>query len=117
MITSYSRGEEQARKEEHGFFKAATTAIVGSKGLSGVFDNFLGTYVELEKQNLEEMLGRIREGEDSPHEIDAQQDESDDVDLNDEDTGSVTALVIEPSATCVQSLCILGSSPQCLHIH
>ena len=57
--------DEQAR-ENSGFLKAAATAIVGTKGISGVFDKFLGTYVELERQSLEEMIGRINDGK-IPH--------------------------------------------------
>lgn len=107
LVSSYARGEEQAKEEEHGFLKAASTAIVGSKGISGIFDKFLGTYVELEKQNLEEMMARIREEEDSPHEISAQQDESDPVDLDDEDSDAMRDRTL---SNMRPRPCIFGSS-------
>lgn len=55
-----------ANKEEEtesGFLGLAHTAISG--GLSGVFDKFLGSYVLLERQNLEEMLMKLSQEEDT----------------------------------------------------
>ena len=44
-------------EEESGFLCLAHAAIGG--GISGVFDKFLGSYVLLERQNLEDMLQRL----------------------------------------------------------
>lgn len=57
---------DAANKEEEtesGFLGLAHSAISG--GISGVFDKFLGSYVLLERQNLEEMLTRLGQ-EDTP---------------------------------------------------
>lgn len=103
------RADEQAREDESGFLKAAATAIIGTKGISGVFDKFLGSYVELERQNLEEMIGRINDEEDSPHELprsssDAEDDEYD-ISLSDEELRlKKEALAFKPRP------CIFGSS-------
>ena len=51
---------------ESGFLALANNAISG--GISGVFDKFLGSYVLLERQNLEEMLQRLGQEEDTTSE-------------------------------------------------
>lgn len=51
---------------ESGFLSLAHSAILG--GISGVFDKFLGSYVLLERQNLEDMLQRLSQEEDTPAE-------------------------------------------------
>ena len=48
---------------ESGFLSLAHAAILG--GISGVFDKFLGSYVLLERQNLEDMLQRLSLEEDT----------------------------------------------------
>lgn len=48
---------------ESTFLTASYTTLSG--GLSGSFDKFLGSYVLLERQNLEEMLGRLSQEEDT----------------------------------------------------
>ena len=103
------RADEQAREDESGFLKAAATAIVGTKGISGVFDKFLGTYVELERQNLDEMIGRINDEQDSPHELPRSgSDAEDDYDLTnlteEEQSQRRAALAFKPRP------CIFGSS-------
>ncbi len=103
------RADEQAREDESGFLKAAATAIVGTKGISGVFDKFLGTYVELERQNLDEMIGRINGEQDSPHELPrGGSDAEDDYDLTnlteEEQSQRRAALAFKPRP------CIFGSS-------
>lgn len=108
FLSSDERGSEQAREEEHGFLKAASTAIVGSKGISGVFDKFLGTYVELEKQNMEEMIGRIREEDDSPHEISAQEEEDADFDMDEDEESD--AMRERTLSNMRPRPCIFGSS-------
>ena len=52
-----------ADETESGFLTLANSAIAG--GISGVFDKFLGMYVNLERQNLEDMLRRLSEEEDT----------------------------------------------------
>lgn len=55
-----------ANKEEEtesGFLGLAHGAISG--GISGVYDKFLGSYVLLERQNLEEMLRKLSQEEDT----------------------------------------------------
>jgi vacuolar protein sorting-associated protein 53 len=51
--------------EEQGFLRIAYDAIVGDKAISGTFDKFLGSYVLLERQNLEDMLMRLSSEEDT----------------------------------------------------
>ena len=51
---------------ESGFLALAHAAILG--GISGVFDKFLGSYVLLERQNLEDMLQRLSQEEDTTSE-------------------------------------------------
>lgn len=51
---------------ESGFLSLAHAAILG--GISGVFDHYLGSYVVLEKQNLEDMLHRLSSEEDTTSE-------------------------------------------------
>ena len=51
--------------EEQGFLCIAHAAIVGDKSISGIYDKFLGSYVLLERQNLEDMLMRLSSEEDS----------------------------------------------------
>eukprot|EP01038_Epipyxis_sp_PR26KG_P011126 gene11126-14933_t len=51
---------------ESGFLALAHASIVG--GISGVFDKFLGPYVLLERQNLEELLTRLSQEEDTTSE-------------------------------------------------
>jgi hypothetical protein len=53
----------QEEETESGFLGLAHTAIAG--GISGVFDKFLGSYVLLERQNLEEMLRKLSQEEDT----------------------------------------------------
>ena len=107
--TNY-RADEQAREDESGFLKAAATAIIGTKGISGVFDKFLGTYVELERQNLEEMIARINGEQDAPHELPrmAGSDGDDEYDLMDmseeEQSRRKAALAFKPHPS------IFGSS-------
>ena len=48
---------------ESGFLSLANSAICG--GVSGVFDKFLGPYVLLERQNLEDMLQKLSQDEDT----------------------------------------------------
>jgi hypothetical protein len=50
-------------EESSGFVKLAQSAIAG--GITGVFDKFLGSYVLLERQNLEELLNRLSIEEDT----------------------------------------------------
>lgn len=50
-------------ENESGFLGLAYNAITG--GISGVFDKFLGSYVLLERQNLEDMLQRLSQEEDT----------------------------------------------------
>jgi hypothetical protein len=50
-------------EDESGFIGLAHAAISG--GISGVFDKFLGSYVLLERQNLEELLQRLGQEEDT----------------------------------------------------
>jgi len=50
-------------EEESGFLQLAHGTI--TCGISGVFDKFLGAYVLLERQNLEDMLKKLSEEEDS----------------------------------------------------
>jgi hypothetical protein len=47
---------------ESGFLSLANASISG--GISGVFDKFLGSYVLLERQNLEDLLQRLSQEED-----------------------------------------------------
>jgi hypothetical protein len=47
---------------ESGFLKLAHDAIVG--GISNVFDKFLGSYVLLERQNLEDLILKLSQEED-----------------------------------------------------
>mmetsp|Transcript_15357 Transcript_15357/g.21097 ORF Transcript_15357/g.21097 Transcript_15357/m.21097 type:complete len:172 (+) Transcript_15357:206-721(+) len=54
---------------ESGFLNLAHSAICG--GISGVFDKFLGPYVLLERQNLEEMLHKLAQEEDTTSEGDS----------------------------------------------
>ena len=49
-------------EEESGFLHLAHATI--SCGMSGVFDKFLGSYVLLERQNLEDMLQKLAQEED-----------------------------------------------------
>lgn len=51
---------------ESGFLSLANSAICG--GISGVFDKFLGPYVLLERQNLEDMLHKLSQDEDTTSE-------------------------------------------------
>jgi len=51
-----------ADEEESGFLHLAHATI--SCGMSGVFDKFLGSYVLLERQNLEDMLQKLAQEED-----------------------------------------------------
>lgn len=51
---------------ESGFLTLAHASILG--GISGVFDHYLGSYVVLEKQNLEDMLHRLSSEEDTTSE-------------------------------------------------
>lgn len=53
----------QEDETESGFLHLANTAIAG--GISNVFDKFLGSYVLLERQNLEDMLLRLSQEEDT----------------------------------------------------
>jgi vacuolar protein sorting-associated protein 53 len=55
--------KNMADETESGFLTIAHGAIVG--GMSGMFDNFLGSYVLLERQNLEDMLARLSQEEDT----------------------------------------------------
>jgi hypothetical protein len=57
--TAINKDEET----ESGFLSLANSAILG--GISGVFDKFLGSYVLLERQNLEDMLLRLSQEEDT----------------------------------------------------
>jgi len=58
--------------EESGFLRLAQEAISGDKGSSSsVFDRFLGSYVLLERQNLEDMLLRLSEEEDTADSADS----------------------------------------------
>jgi hypothetical protein len=43
--------------DESTFVRNAQTVIAG--GMSGVFDKFMGSYVMLERQNLEELLQKL----------------------------------------------------------
>ena len=56
----------QEDESESGFLTIANAAISG--GISGVFDKFLGLYVLLERQNLEDMLYRLGQEEDTTSE-------------------------------------------------
>lgn len=58
--------ENKEEETESGFLSLAHAAING--GISGVFDKFLGSYVLLERQNLEDMLKRLYEEEDTTSE-------------------------------------------------
>jgi len=51
---------------ESGFLTIANAAILG--GISNTFDMFLGSYVLLERQNLEDMLQRLSQEEDTTSE-------------------------------------------------
>lgn len=57
--------------EEGGFLRLAHDAICGTNGTSSVFDKFLGSYVLLERQNLEDMLLRLSEEEDTADSADS----------------------------------------------
>ena len=46
------------------FLTIAYDAIAGGNSMSRVFDRFMGSYVLLERQNLEEMLGKLSQEED-----------------------------------------------------
>lgn len=50
-------------EESSGFVKLAQSSIAG--GITGVFDKFLGSYVLLERHNLEEMLNKLSVEEDT----------------------------------------------------
>ena len=54
---------EKVDEEESGFIGLAHSAISG--GISDVFDKFLGPYVLLERSNLEELLQRLSQEEDT----------------------------------------------------
>jgi len=54
---------EKVDEEESGFIGLAHAAISG--GISDVFDKFLGPYVLLERSNLEELLQRLSQEEDT----------------------------------------------------
>ena len=51
--------------EEIGFLRLAHGVVAGDRGISSIFDKFLGSYVILERQNLEDMLLRLSEEEDT----------------------------------------------------
>jgi hypothetical protein len=55
-----------SKEEDTSFLALAHAAICG--GLSGTFDKFLGCYVQLERQNLEDMLKRLSMEEDTAEE-------------------------------------------------
>ena len=42
--------------QERGFLRVSHAAIAGDNAISGIFDNFLGCYVLLERQNLEDRV-------------------------------------------------------------
>jgi hypothetical protein len=61
-------------ENESGFLALAHASVSG--GISGVFDKFLGLYVLLERQNLEDMLYRLGEEEDQICESDGKKSSS-----------------------------------------
>ncbi len=52
-------------EEEAGFLRLARETVIGEHGISKVFDKFLGSYVILERQNLEDMLNKLSQEEDT----------------------------------------------------
>jgi hypothetical protein len=55
-----------SEEEENNFLTMARAAICG--GMSSTFDKFLGSYVQLERQNLEDMLKRLSMEDDTAEE-------------------------------------------------
>ncbi len=110
VVTDHSTAE-RLEEEESGFLKAACVAIVGDKGIAGVFDKFLGCYVELERQNLEEMITKLHEEDDQVQQLPSgglseyeMGMDDDDVDDDDEDVEKLESTASKTNA------CVYGSS-------
>jgi vacuolar protein sorting-associated protein 53 len=61
LPTDHTR-ENQEDESESGFLKLANNVVSG--GISSVFDKFLGSYVLLEKHNLDDMLAKLSAADD-----------------------------------------------------